>query len=88
MIDYLTGKWKKVHLPIAATIINFSEAISTVLVVFVSIVTHLADSYIGRYQMIVISALSYVMVSLCILVQILSANDTLYSFCDSYISSI
>lgn len=85
MIDYLTGKWKKVHLPIAATIINFSEAISTVLVVFV---THLADSYIGRYQMIVISALSYGMVSLCILVQILSANDTLYSFCDSYISSI
>ena len=60
MIDYLTGRWKKVHLPIAATIINFREAISTVLAVFV---THLADSYVGRYQMIVISALSYVTVS-------------------------
>ena len=60
LIDYLTGKWKKVHLPIAATIINFREAISTVLAVFV---THLADSHVGRYQMIVLSALSYVMVS-------------------------
>nr|POF06756.1 hypothetical protein CFP56_50680 [Quercus suber] len=60
LIDYLTGKWKNVHLPIAATIINFREAISTVLAVFV---THLGDSYIGRYQMIVISAFSYVMIS-------------------------
>ncbi|KAK9983585.1 hypothetical protein SO802_033110 [Lithocarpus litseifolius] len=74
LIDYLTGKWKKVHLPIAATIINFREAISTVLAVFV---THIADSYIGRYQMLVISALSYVMGLMLLRISATSPNPSI-----------
>nr|XP_023871681.1 protein NRT1/ PTR FAMILY 5.14-like [Quercus suber] len=57
LIDYLTGNWKKQHLPKAVAIINLQDGVATVLAV---VLAHVADSCIGRVNMIVFTTISYV----------------------------
>ena len=60
LIDYLTGNWKKQHLPKAVAIIKLQDGVATVLAV---VLAHVADSCIGRVNMIVFTTVSYVLVS-------------------------
>ena len=60
LIDYLTGIWKKQHLPKAVAIINLLEGVTTVLAV---VLAHVADSCIGRFQMVVFTTVAYILVS-------------------------
>ena len=61
-LDYLSDTWGKEHLGKASAIINFQDGVSAVSAV---IVAHIADSCVGRFNMIVICTLSYITVSLC-----------------------
>ncbi|KAK9989690.1 hypothetical protein SO802_029929 [Lithocarpus litseifolius] len=57
LIDYLTGNWEEPHLPKAVAIIKFQDGIATVLAV---VLAYVADSCIGRVNMIVFTTISYV----------------------------
>uniref|UniRef100_A0A7N2MVA5 Uncharacterized protein n=1 Tax=Quercus lobata TaxID=97700 RepID=A0A7N2MVA5_QUELO len=57
LIDYLTGNWEEQHLPKAVAIIKFQDGVATVLAV---VLAYVADSCIGRVNMIVFTTISYV----------------------------
>uniref|UniRef100_A0A7N2LCU8 Uncharacterized protein n=1 Tax=Quercus lobata TaxID=97700 RepID=A0A7N2LCU8_QUELO len=61
LMDYLTDSWTNQHFAKATAIINLQDGVSTISEV---IVAHLADSYYGRFNMIVICAITYITVSL------------------------
>lgn len=61
LADYLAYTWNKKHLAKLTAIINLHDGVSAVSAV---IVAHIADSCIGRFHMIRLSTLTYIMVSL------------------------
>ncbi|KAG8387432.1 hypothetical protein BUALT_Bualt02G0020800 [Buddleja alternifolia] len=56
LITHLTEAWKHQNLPKAAIIVNLSEGTSAVLQIFFAFV---ADAYLGRFRMLVCSAIVY-----------------------------
>lgn len=61
--EYLSFTWSKQHLAKLIAIINLQDGVSAVSAV---IVAHIADSCVGRFNMILISTLTYITVSLCL----------------------
>ena len=59
--DYLSYTWSKQHLAKSTAIINLQDGVSAVSAV---IVAHIADSCAGRFNMILLSTLTYITVSL------------------------
>ncbi|KAM4073024.1 hypothetical protein ACB094_11G185000 [Castanea mollissima] len=55
--DYLSFTWRKQHLAKVAAIINLQDGVSAVSAI---IVAHLADSCVGRFNMILLSTLTYI----------------------------
>ena len=60
LIVYLADKWKKEHLPKAVAIINLQEGVTTVLAV---VLAHVADSCMGRFKMVFLTTVAYILVS-------------------------
>ena len=59
--DYLSYTWTKKHLAKLTAIMNLQDGVSAVSAV---IVAHIADSCVGRFNMVLLSTLTYIMVSL------------------------
>ncbi|KAL4601202.1 hypothetical protein ACB092_11G255600 [Castanea dentata] len=55
--DYLSSTWSKQHLAKVTAIINLQDGVSAVSAV---IVAHFADSCVGRFNMILLSTLTYI----------------------------
>ena len=60
LIVYLTDSWKKEHLPKAVAIINLQDGLTTVLEV---VLAHVADSCMGRFKMVFLTTVAYILVS-------------------------
>ena len=60
LIVYLTEKWKEEHLPKAVAIINLQDGVTTVLAV---VLAHVADSCMGRFKMVFLTTVAYILVS-------------------------
>ena len=59
--DYFAYAWSEQHLAKSTAIINLRGGVSAVSAV---IVAHIADSCVGRFNMILLSTLTYMTVSL------------------------
>ena len=59
LIVYLIDNWEKQHLPKAVVIMNLQDGVATILAV---VLAHIADSYIGRFAMIVFTSIAYISV--------------------------
>ena len=59
LIVYLIDNWEKQHLPKAVVIMNLQDGVAAILAVVLS---HIADSYIGRFAMIVFTSIAYISV--------------------------
>ncbi|KAM4097743.1 hypothetical protein ACJW30_07G024900 [Castanea mollissima] len=57
MIVYLTDNWKRQNLPKAVVIMNLQDGVATILAVVLSFI---ADSYTGRFAMIVFTSIAYI----------------------------
>ncbi|XP_075672613.1 protein NRT1/ PTR FAMILY 5.4-like [Castanea sativa] len=57
MIVYLTDNWKRQNLPKAVVIMNLQDGVATILAVVLS---YIADSYTGRFAMIVFTSIAYI----------------------------
>uniref|UniRef100_A0A7N2MTQ9 Uncharacterized protein n=1 Tax=Quercus lobata TaxID=97700 RepID=A0A7N2MTQ9_QUELO len=62
LIDYLTDNLKKQYLPLpeAVAIINLQDGVTTVLAV---VLAYVADSYMGRFKVVLYTTLAYILVS-------------------------
>ena len=59
LILFLTDNWNREHLPKAVVIMNLQDGVATILAV---VLAHIADSYIGRFAMIVFTSIAYISV--------------------------
>ena len=59
--DYLSYAWTKQQLAKSTAIINLQDGVSAISAV---IIAHIADSCVGRFNMILLSTLTFITVSL------------------------
>ena len=75
LIVYLIDNWEKQHLPKAVVIMNLQDGVVAILAVVLS---HIADSYIGRFAMIVFTGIAYI--SVCPRLSLYNMIELLYIY--------
>ena len=75
LIVFLTDNWNREHLPKAVVIMNLQDGVATILAV---VLAHIADSYIGRFAMIVFTGIAYI--SVCPRLSLYNMIELLYIY--------